>query len=211
MGVRALSEMVALKSVAWLPNPLRQPTSEKVAEKKGELLLAVGRLHPQKGYEILLEAFAIARPMMDNWTLRILGSGRLEDELCSLSRQLGIADSVEFLGHVADPFPHYRAADLFVMTSRYEGSPNALWEAMSCGLATIVSDSIEGALEVVSDGPNTRVVPVGNAGALANVLKELAGNPDLRGRLGRDALRAVRHFAPTEVFCVWDKMLLQPK
>lgn len=211
MALRALSNKVSSNRQVWLPNPLRQTSSVSVAEKQGALLLAVGRLHPQKDYETLLKAFAMAQPRMAGWTLRILGSGQLESELRAMAIRLGISRQVEFLGHIHDPFPHYRAADMYVMSSRYEGSPNALWEAMSCGLASVVSDAIEGALEVLHDGKGARVVPVGDPLALASALVELGENPDLRRRIGQEASLVVRQFAPPGVFDAWDRLLFISK
>lgn len=208
MAVRALTTKLSARLPVWLPNPIRRPTSNSVANTQSRILLAVGRLHPQKNYEDLLEAFALVESTMPDWTLRILGSGPDEKLLRATCHRLGISKRVEFLGFISDPFPHYRAAEVFVMVSRYEGSPNALWEAMSCGLPSIISDAIEGALEIVLDGRDVRVVRAGDIGALADALKELINNPSLRCRLGKEAKLTVEQFATETVFQAWDNVLL---
>lgn len=203
MAVDALRATTFARHLAWVPNPLRRPAGDHTAAKPGPLLLAVGRLHPQKAYDVLLRAFAQALPALPGWHLRILGGGGLDAQLRRLALDLGIAERVDFAGHVDDPFPHYRAADLFVMASRYEGSPNALWEAMSCGLPAIVSDSIDGAREVESG----RLFASGDVAALAQAMIELAADGEMRRRLGETGRDAVGAFAPAKVFAIWDELL----
>lgn len=208
-AVANLAEVGVSKRLVWVPNPLRRPDSCEIAkcEDGDQVILAVGRLHCQKGYDILLKAFSLAAPEMPGWRLRILGTGALEGELLLLADQLGIRESVDFRGYVVDPFPHYRAADLFVMASRHEGSPNALWEAMSCGVAAIVSSSISGALEILEHGKSGWVFPLENVGALASAMRELARRHDLRTSLGRGGQKAIQEFADDRVFGVWDELV----
>lgn len=170
-----------------LPNPVRQAPGHSVAETSGQVILAVGRLHPQKAYDVLLPAFAAFHANHPGWRLMVLGDGALRPTLEAQAEALGIAASVDWRGHVTDPFPWYRRADIFVMPSRYEGSPNALLEALSCGVAAIVSDALPGALEHIRDNESGLVVPVGDIGALAAALARLADDEGLRTTLGTRA------------------------
>ncbi|MEW6593824.1 MAG: glycosyltransferase [Thermodesulfobacteriota bacterium] len=208
-AVATLAEMGVSKRLTWVPNPLRHPNSCDAAKREdgSHVMLAVGRLHHQKGYDILLKAFCVAVPAMAGWRLRILGAGALESELRVLSDQLGIGGRVDFLGYLPDPFPYYKAADLFVMASRYEGSPNALWEAMSCGVPAIVSSNIAGALEIMEHGKSGWIFPCDDVDALAAAMRELAGRHDLRIRLGRAGQQAVQIFADDKVFGIWDELI----
>ncbi len=203
MAARALRDLGISDDTVFLPNPLRRPSSSKAADKLSPLLLAVGRLHWQKGYDRLLAAFAEARPGMPGWRLRILGEGPQRAELEALAVHLGIADAVEFVGYAADPFPHYRVADVFVMTSRYEGSPNALWEAVSCGVPAVVTANLEGALEVLRDGTSCRTTDE-TVGAIAAALTELAADATLRRHLGEAGRVTVSAFDPECACAAWD-------
>jgi GalNAc-alpha-(1->4)-GalNAc-alpha-(1->3)-diNAcBac-PP-undecaprenol alpha-1,4-N-acetyl-D-galactosaminyltransferase len=205
MAALYLSNYLTEDKVIFIPNPIRRPNSAQIAKKNGFMILAVGRLHAQKDYETLLKAFALARSrLMERWTLRILGTGDMLSSLNFLCFELQIEDDVEFLGYVPDPFPHYRAADLFVMTSLYEGSPNALWEALSCSLPTIISESIEGALEWLVDGEHTIVFPTRDVNALAENLVRIADSPSLRLKLGKNGSRLVQGMKLDATFNSWD-------
>ena len=110
-------------------------------------------------------------------------------------------------GQVQDPAPWYRTARIFALPSRYEGTPNALLEAMAAGLAVVVSDASAGALEFVTDGETGLVVPAEDDRALAAALRRLIGDGDLRRRLGDAARRRIAREAvagPTEA---WDRLL----
>lgn len=204
-AVHALAEMGIAKHAIWVPNPLRISASADIAQKAGPTILAVGRLHPQKAYDILLHAFARALPALPGWTLQILGSGPLERELRLLAEKLCLP--VNFLGHVEDPFPYYRAADFFVMPSRYEGSPNALWEALSCGLPAIITDSMHGALEIVANSGAVRVCKSGDAASLAEALIDVASASIDRVQLQAEAEQFVACFSPPQAYAAWDKVV----
>lgn len=201
-AVRALRPLG--RSVAYLPNPLRGPGGDEVAQSNGRLILAVGRLHRQKRFDLLIDAVAARRDELAGWGLRILGTG---SELETLRRQAQALDlAVEFPGYVADPFPHYRAAELFVMPSDYEGSPNALWEAMSCGAACLVSSSIADADPAVVAGACTSFA-AGDRVALADALVRLAGDTAQRAALAAAATTYVARFAPDAAFAAWDALI----
>ncbi|HEY0629398.1 MAG TPA: glycosyltransferase [Sphingomicrobium sp.] len=117
------------------------------------VLLGVGRLVPQKNFELLIEAFALAcrqRPLR----LAILGDGPegAREALLDRARSLGVADDVWLPGHVANPYPYYRRAGLFVLSSRWEGMSNALLEAMACGCPVVAAKSAAGSAEILDRG-----------------------------------------------------------
>lgn len=139
---------------------------------------AVGRLHPNKGMADLLEAFRLlpdqlaGRPL---W-LALAGDGPLRAELHQYASQLGISDRVRWLGWQADPVPVYRAADVFVCPSRHEPLGNVILEAWAQGVA-VVSSRSAGALELIEDGVDGMLTPVGDARALAGTVRALLDNP----------------------------------
>lgn len=130
----------------------------------------MGRLVEQKDFTTLIRAFAevvATRPAR----LRILGEGPLRGELESLADQLGIRDRVELPGHVIDPLPQLHASDVYVLSSRWEGMPSSLIEAMACG-CRVVSTDLPPAREVLLDGELAPLVPVGDVAAMARALRE---------------------------------------
>lgn len=134
------------------------------------VVLGVGRLVPQKGFDVLIRAFALAR-RRSLMRLVIVGDGPPEtrNQLSELAQRLGVADDVWFAGLVANPFPFYRAAKLFVLSSRWEGMSNALLEAMACGCPS-VSTLSPGSREVLADGRYGLLVPVGDSDMLASAI-----------------------------------------
>jgi len=208
-ALQAMAGYVRPSRLVLVPNPLRPDPGAPAECPDPPFVLAVGRLHPQKNYPGLLRAFAEAD--LQGWRLRILGDGPERENIEALADQLGVAGRLDLPGHVGDPFPHYRAARAFVMVSSYEGSPNALWEAMSCGLPTVISDSIVGALEVVENGRHTLVVPAGDEPALVTALATLAKNGDLSQRIGREAALVTWQFSIDNVFKIWDNAIFDRK
>lgn len=149
---------------------------------------AVGRLHGPKGLKYLVEAFALARKQERGLRLVIAGDGPEKENLESLARELE-AD-VLFLGYQADPVPLYPGFDLYVLPSLAEGSPNALLEAMACGLPSIAS-RVGGVPEATENGRTGLLVEPAKPGQLAQALRELAGDAPRRAALGEAARRKV--------------------
>lgn len=172
------------------------------------ILLAVGRLHPQKGYDLLLAAFAKSAALQTGWRLVVLGEGRLKAELQAQAAALGLADRVEWRGFESDPVAWYRRAGIFVMPSRYEGTPNALLEAGAMGMAAIISSNCGGALDVVDDGRSGLIVATGDVAALTAAIDRLAASADERRRLGQALQQDVlAQHHPSAVLADWEAAL----
>lgn len=156
----------------------------------GQRILTVGSLKDQKNHPLLLRAFeAMARP---DARLMLLGQGANEGALRALASDLRIADRVIFAGFHADPSPFYATADLFVLSSDHEGFGNVIVEALSFGLPVVSTDCPSGPAEILQGGRFGRLVPVGDAHALARAMEEALAAP-----VDRDALiRRAADFAP---------------
>lgn len=155
-------------------------------------LLFVGRLHEQKGLDVLLEAVSQVLQHAPDMGIRLqlLGDGPLHEELRSLADSLGISAHVEFLGQRETVTEYLKQADIFVLPSRAEGISNALLEAMACGLPAVVS-KIPGNVDVVEQGKNGLVFTVDDPESLADSLLLLLTQEKLRAELGRAARRTV--------------------
>ena len=140
------------------------------------VVVAAGKLSPQKDYPTLLNAFALVRKRRAV-RLLILGDGEEHDRLKRLCHDLGIAEDVEFTGYVRNPYPFFRKADLFVMSSRYEGLPTSLIEAIACGCPAVSTDCPSGPDEILAGGQYGRLTPVGDSQALADAILETLDAP----------------------------------
>jgi glycosyltransferase involved in cell wall biosynthesis len=156
-------------------------------------ILAVGRLDHQKGFDILLRAFALVRKRHPDWRLVVVGDGPEREALRSLSRSLGLDSAVCWLGTRSEPFGYYRWADLVVVPSRYEGFSNVLLEAMSSGKAVVCTDCRTGPRELTAGGRFGCLVPVDDPEALARAIVDLGNAPDRMQALGEAARQHVQN------------------
>lgn len=152
------------------------------------VVLAAGRLHPQKDFAMLLRAFARLRSRRPA-RLIVLGEGRLRPELEALARDLGAADDVDFPGFRSDPAAWMARAATFALTSRYEGFPNVLVEALSAGCPVVSTDCPSGPAEILDGGRFGRLVPVADDGAMTAALEATLDAPPDRAAL-RDRARS---------------------
>ncbi|MCB1696308.1 MAG: glycosyltransferase [Pseudomonadales bacterium] len=132
---------------------------------RGKRILSVGRLKASKNFALLIGSFRRLLSRMDA-RLMILGTGELAEDLASHIAALGLTGKVILPGHVADPVPFYLSADLFVLSSNYEGFGNVIVEALACGLPVVSTDCPGGPREILDYGRYGHLVPVGDEVAL---------------------------------------------
>lgn len=195
-----------------IPNPVLSPQPSDATSNiqlPRPALVAMGRLVQAKGFDLLLRAFAQLKDQRRDWTLVILGDGPLRAELEALRNQLGLEQRVLMPGRVSNPYDALKQSDLFVMSSRYEGFPNALCEAMACGLAVICTDCPSGPREIIRDGIDGLLVANEDVTALARAMDSLMENETERARLGERATEVTQRFALSEVMRLWEDTLAQ--
>jgi glycosyltransferase involved in cell wall biosynthesis len=159
----------------------------------GPFIVAAGRLVRQKGFDLLIKAFADSERAREH-RLVILGEGVLEAELKRQAAELGVADRVSFPGFQANPWAWFARADLFVLPSRWEGFGNVVAEAMACGTATLVTDCDFGPREQVTHGLDGWVAAREDTGALTRALDALLADPALIRRLAKAGQARSRAF-----------------
>jgi glycosyltransferase involved in cell wall biosynthesis len=130
------------------------------------VVIAVGSLTQQKDFSTLLRAFSVLRERQDAHLL-ILGEGELREELESLASELGIATAVDMPGFVDNPYAYMRQADVFVLSSKWEGFGNVVVEALACGCPVVSTDCPSGPAEILANGEYGSLTPVGDETALA--------------------------------------------
>jgi glycosyltransferase involved in cell wall biosynthesis len=203
--------VVRKEAVYFIPNPMAVALngSDDADERRSpeHTIAAMGRLTHQKGFDFLLQAFSRCVKKHSDWSLIIIGEGEERKRLESLSAKLGITAAVSFPGQVSDPVPILRAADLFVMSSRYEGLPLALLEAMACGLAVISTDCPTGPGEIIRDEVDGVLVRPNDVEALASAMDRLMGDPAERQRLGARAIEVAERFSIEKIMNMWDELL----
>lgn len=142
----------------------------------GRRVVSVGRLNRQKGFDLLLKAMQAAMKEEPGLQLSVVGDGPEKAALKVLSRDLGIQDAVTFVGHQDNPYPFMAHADLFVSSSRYEGSPNAVLESLACRTPVLAFDCPGGTREIITEGRNGWLVPAEDIRAMAAKLVEVVRN-----------------------------------
>ncbi len=158
------------------------------APERKHTILSVGRLNEQKDYPVLLDAFKLFCESQDNYELKIYGKGEDEEGLKSYAEELGLSDRVRFMGFARDIWEAESDAAMFILSSHYEGLPNALIEAMAMGIPSISTDCpIGGPGDLITDGENGLLVPIKDPKALCKAMIRLASDTDLADRLGHEA------------------------
>jgi glycosyltransferase involved in cell wall biosynthesis len=199
------------RPVVVIPNAVAPPIAAiPPPEQRLTRIVGVGRLSPEKGFDVLVRAFARIAPWFPDWTLQILGTGPQRGQLEDLADSLGVRDNVRWAGWVEEPESALLESGVFVLPSRYEGFPNALLEAMACGLPCIASACDSGPAEIIRDGVDGLLVPPENVDALADALRQLVSDEDKRARLGRHAVEVTSRFSREAFFARWEETLRLP-
>jgi glycosyltransferase involved in cell wall biosynthesis len=189
-----------------IPLPVLSDSSisppHRVCNGSGRRILSVGTLKAQKNHALLIRAFA--RMMrLPNDLLTIVGEGALRPDLEALARSEGVEACVSFPGFTAEPGRYYGQADLFVLSSDYEGFGNVLVEALAHGIPVVSTDCLSGPAEILENGRYGRLVPVGDASALASAMEEaLASDHDPKALRRRAA-----DFAPSKAADAYLRLL----
>lgn len=210
---RWAQEFVRGEAVYSIPNPVTLPVRE-LDESVGPLdashnIVAMGRLAPQKGFDLLIRAFAQCAMKYPGLSLVILGEGEGREDLVRLAKGLGIANRVSMPGTIKDPTKLLRQADLFVLSSRFEGFPNALLEAMASGLPVVSFDCPTGPREIIRDGVDGILVPPEDVEALAAAVDRLMSDEAERRRLALRAAEVTERFELEKVMAMWEAVLAE--
>lgn len=198
-----------------IPNPVMPPFSSLNKTESHHpigatyLIVGMGRLVEQKGFDMLLEAFKTISAKYPEWFLMILGEGPLRRKLERHIETLDLKSRVSLPGPVPDPSSVLRRADLFVLSSRFEGFPNALLEAMAAGLPVVSFDCPSGPRAIIRDGVDGLLVPPEDVGALASALDRLIAFPAERERLARHAPEVLERFGMSEIMAKWGDLIAQ--
>ncbi|MGB8946572.1 MAG: glycosyltransferase [Streptomyces sp.] len=194
-----------LDNASFMPNPL--PFMPEVPSRRTEkVVTSIGRLHDQKGIDMLLDTWAEVAPLHPDWTLRIYGSGEDEEMLKKQCTSLGLDGSVEWMGRTSDVPGALRGGSVFVQSSRGEGFPLALMEAMATAVPCAAFDCAPGVHEIVRDGVDGLLARLGNTAELARRLDTLMSDKELRDRMGELARVNIQRYTTGEVVRRWEEL-----
>ncbi|MFB9838564.1 glycosyltransferase [Actinoallomurus acaciae] len=193
-----------ISNAAAMPNPLHVEAASP-SPRTEPVVVRLGRLSFEKGQDMLLEAWAEASPRHPSWRLRLYGTGPEEDALRRRAAELGLDASVEFPGATSDLEGALTGASIFALSSREEGFPMSIIEAMAYGLPTVAFDCAPGVRELLTDGRDGLVVTPGNVPEFAAALERLMGDRRLREALGDAARASVRRYAPDAILDRWER------
>ena len=175
-----------------IPNPISDEFLElEVDPTVSDTVVMVGRLVEQKNHIMMLKAVSLLRDQGRIVKVLIYGDGDLRQDISNEIKQAGLSDICKLMGSTEDVPSVFSKAGVYVLTSRYEGQPNSLLEAMASGLPCISTDCPTGPSDFISDGENGYLVSIDDVPTLAERVGELLASPSLRSRLGINAKKSI--------------------
>ncbi|WP_313623282.1 glycosyltransferase family 4 protein [Achromobacter sp.] len=201
------SRLAVIPNPVHFPLPRAEPILTPPAAPERKRLLAVGRLHGDKGFDLLIQAFARLAPSHADWDLVILGEGDERGALEAQVRDAGLQSRISMPGRAGNVGDWYDSAHLYVLTSRFEGLSNTLLESMASGLAAVSFDCDTGPREIVREGVDGVLVrPNGDVPALCQALDAVMSDDNGRGRMAQAATEVRDRFSAARVLQKWQEL-----
>ncbi|WP_219470512.1 glycosyltransferase family 4 protein [Nonomuraea rhizosphaerae] len=190
--------------IVRIPNAVH--VSGEVSKQRNPVVVAAGRLVKQKGFDLLIPAFQQASKAHPDWRLRIYGGGPRKAELAGLVSELGMDERVQLMGRTDRLEEKLAGASVYALSSRFEGLPMVMIEAMGHGLPVAAFDCPTGPADVLTPGKDGLLVPAEDVGALAEALDRLMSDRPLRVRMGAAAKRTAGGYSPEAVMPMWEDL-----
>lgn len=203
-GETTCNAKVRIISNAINPDFIREPYR---GERK-KIIVTAGRLTEQKNHKLLIQAFANISPHFLDYQLVILGDGPLKEQLKSAAEELDIKEKVFLLGYTTNIGDKIKDASLFVLSSDFEGIPNALMEAMALGLPCISTNCDGGGAKfLIENEKNGLLVPKGDVNALAVAMDRMLSDREFAEQCGREAHKICERWAPEKIYGEWESFI----
>lgn len=192
-----------------IPNPIVvEYDDEHIADvRKNRTIISMGRLSGEKRFDFLINAFSKLKARFPDWNLMIIGEGVERGNLEKLINELGMSTRAKLLGNIKNPHNIIKRADIYVLSSKYEGFPNALCEAMACGLPVISTEYHSCVKDIVIDGENGILTPPDNVDALAFAMEQLMSDSNRRARLASKAREIKTKYGAEKIMGIWEEVL----
>lgn len=208
-GARDFFDAEVVKRSVVIHNSVSVPVEKfPMPDNRDNRIVSVGRLHEQKNQALLIDAFAQIAGEFPECTLENYGDGVLRESLQQKIDLLGLTDRIKLMPACKDVFSAIRTAQLFVLSSDFEGMPNALMEAMALGLPCVTTDCRPGgARTLVADGENGFIVPRMNANALADKMRYVLSHPEVADAIAQGGRRIAETHTEKIIFDKWEKFI----
>lgn len=201
------SQTVQKKSrVIYNPIDLKENAGIALKTEKEKVIVTAGRLMPQKNQKMMIYAFASVHQKHPDYKLVIYGEGPSRQELEALIKELGMEESVLLPGNISDIHDHLKIAEIFVLSSDYEGMPNALIEAMCLGLPSI-STKVSGATDLIQDHENGILTDLNSKMQLEKAMLELIENKELAEKLAVNAAKMNEKLEVSKIMQQWSDLI----
>ncbi|SEG91422.1 Glycosyltransferase involved in cell wall bisynthesis [Nonomuraea solani] len=191
--------------IVQIPNAVHKVEQER-SQQVNPVVIAAGRLVPQKGFDLLIAAFAQVVPEHPEWRLRVFGTGPRKGQLAGLIEQYGLGEHVELPGRTERMERELTDASVYALSSRFEGLPMVMIEAMTHALPVVAFDCPTGPKDVLTDGVDGVLVPPRDVDALAAALNRVIADRELRLRMGEAAVVTSRAYGPGVVMPLWERL-----
>jgi len=206
-GAMSILSANAQKKAIIIPNPCHTINQAVTPKNTPTDIVAVGRLTQQKGFDVLIAAIDIVSKKFPTTHLTIWGEGEERASLENLVSSKNLDKNISLPGNTKTPMEWINTAKIFILPSWYEGFPNVLVEAMSAGMAVIATDCPWGPADMITNGKNGILVPVGNPKALSQAIATLLNSPKQQKLLGKAATVKLDTFSENKVLDLWDSVL----
>lgn len=187
-----------------IPNPVDIPLCNVNIYRKKKQILAVGRLHRQKGFDMLIKAYFISNV---DWPLIICGEGEERNNLETLIADLNLLNKVQLVGNIKNIEKYYLESEIFVLSSRFEGMPNVLLEAMSYSCSCITFDCPSGPKDIIKNNYNGIILPPNDIDKMAQAIKFLTESDSFRSRISEQAIKVISDFSLDSIITKWEEAI----
>ncbi|MET7999791.1 glycosyltransferase family 4 protein [Nonomuraea glycinis] len=201
-------ELLPKSKIVPIPNAVHK-ADQRHSRQDNPIVVAAGRLVPQKGFDLLIPAFAQVVAEHPEWRLRIFGTGPRQAQLSAKIDELGMQDHIELMGRTERLDEELAASSVYVLSSRFEGLPMVMIEAMTHALPIVAFDCPTGPRDVLTDGVDGILVPPRDPDALAAALKEVVSDRRRRLEMGAAAAAAAHAYAPDVVMPMWENLFTE--
>ena len=197
-----------VSNIRIIPNPVTsypEMINEDTADDRHRIICA-GRLHEQKGFDLLISAFSLISDKCPGWIIDIFGEGEEESKLRNLIKSSGLEKRIYINAPKDDIYSEYQNSSFYVLSSRYEGFALVLNEAMSCGLPCVAFNCEYGPEESIANNENGLLVENGNVEGLSEAILWMINHPDERLRMGRNARKSSARYAKDKIMKMWEDL-----
>lgn len=194
------SKRIKRKSIV-IPNAVSNPYIKELQKvKKDKTISNMGRLEYEKGQDVLIKAFNIVHSKYPDYKLIIYGEGSKRKEYQHLIEELGLQQNVILAGKLQKAILEVNKSEIFAFTSRFEGMPNALLEAMACGLPCVSTDCVAGPSEIIKNNENGILTQVDNIEQIADKIIYLIENKEIAEKIGKEAEKVIEEYSVEKIF-----------